>query len=64
MKVYANDDFCDFYWEELPPEKMNEDRLKRRIDFYAGRGGVSAIFFNLNASRAFFDSSSRTPRGA
>ena len=61
MNVYINDDFCDFYWGDLSPEEMNEERLKRRIDFYAGRGGVTAVFFNLNASRAFFDSTSRTP---
>lgn len=27
MNVYINDDFCDFYWGDLSPEEMNEERL-------------------------------------
>ena len=61
MKVYINDDFGDFYSATLPANEWNTDRLKKRIDFYTARGGVDAIFLNLNASRAFFDSRTRTP---
>lgn len=61
MPVYINDDFCDFSIAATPPEQMNEDRIKKQIDFYTEKGGIDAIFFNFNASRAYFDSRTRTP---
>lgn len=55
MGIYINDDFANFYFS-APFEDMNEAGLKRQIDFYTAAGGVEAIIFNLNASRAYFDS--------
>ncbi len=59
--VYINDDFGDFYFATVPESAMNEERLKKQIDFYTEKGGVKAILFNLNASRAYFDSRTRDP---
>ncbi len=59
--VYINDDFADFYFATLPESALNEERLKKQIDFYTEKGGVKAILFNLNASRAYFDSRTRDP---
>lgn len=55
MGIYINDDFANFYFS-APFENMNEAGLKEQIDFYTEAGGVEAIIFNLNASRAYFDS--------
>ena len=55
MGIYINDDFAKFYFN-APIEDMNEAGLKRQIDFYTKAGGVEGIIFNLNASRAYFDS--------
>ncbi len=54
MAVYINDDFCCFWTTGF--DNMNKDGLRRQIDYYAEKGGVTAILFNMNASRAFFDS--------
>lgn len=53
--IFINDDFGNFYFN-VPIEKMNEEGLKEQIDFYSEKGGVDAVLFNLNASRAFYRS--------
>jgi len=56
---FINDDFGAFFVAD--PSKMNEAGLREQIDFYAGKGGVRAVIFNMNASRAFFDSKAFDP---
>lgn len=57
---FINDDFGAFF-ESRDPSKMNESGLREQIDFYAGKGGVRAVIFNMNASRAYFDSKTFDP---
>ena len=50
MGLYINDDFCGFWLSGFG--NMNRDGLKKQIDFYTEKGGVTAILFNMNAQRA------------
>lgn len=54
MGLYINDDFCGFWLSGFG--NMNRDGLKKQIDFYTEKGGVTAILFNMNAQRAYFAS--------
>lgn len=59
MGIFINDDFGNFWLAGV--ENMNEKGLREQIDFYTERGGVEAILFNMNASRAYYDSKVFTP---
>ncbi len=50
--LFINDDFCSFQMSGF--EKMNYEGLEEQIRFYAH--GTTAILFNMNAQRTYFDS--------
>ena len=65
--LFINVDFCNLFADfQLKPGEcsvsvpMNEDGLRQEIDYYSVPG-VSAIIFNLNAMRAYFDSRAWEP---
>lgn len=62
--IFVNSDAWNFWiFEHL--EEMDRDGLaaavRRDVDFYTRRGGVAAVFYNLNFQRSFYPTRVGTP---
>lgn len=57
--IFINSDAWNFWL--AGPETMTVEGLRKDVDFYTARGGVEAVFYNLNFQRALFDSQVFTP---
>ena len=57
MGVFINTDAMTFF--NYPLSLMNEAGLEADVDFYAAKGGVEAILFNMNFQRCYWRSHSR-----
>jgi len=58
--IFINSDAWNF-WFGAPIEKMNEQGVREDVDFYAGKGGVEAVFYNMNFQRSFYPTKVGTP---
>ena len=63
--VFINSDAWNFFFTGKDWRGYTVDQLKREIekdvDWYAGKGGVEAIFYNLNFQRCFWPTKVGTP---
>lgn len=57
--IFINSDAWNFWLS--PTEMMNADGIRADVDFYTDRGGVEAIFYNMNFQRSFYDTRVGTP---
>lgn len=57
--IFINSDAWNFWL--MPFETMNEAGIRADVDFYTKKGGVEAIFYNMNFQRSFYDTKVGTP---
>ncbi len=57
--IFINSDAWNFW--EGKPEEMTAQKIRDDVDFYAEKGGVQGIFYNMNFQRCFFDTKTGTP---
>jgi hypothetical protein len=57
--IFINSDAWNFWLAK--PDAMSAAGIRKDVDFYAERGGVEAVFYNMNFQRAVFDSKVFTP---
>ncbi len=57
--IFINSDAWNFW--EGKPEDMTAQKIRDDVDFYAGNGGVQAIFYNMNFQRCFYPTKTGTP---
>lgn len=58
--IFINSDAWNF-WFGAPIEKMNAQGIREDVDYYAGKGGVEAVFYNMNFQRSFYPTKVGTP---
>ena len=63
--VYINSDAWNFFftgkdWRGYTVEQLKRE-IEKDVDWYADRGGVEALFYNLNFQRCFWPTKAGTP---